>query len=65
MNEYQIEGVPGWHTKWPRHYIEEILQEPSREERKRILESAPEPLREWIEKSVINEFERRNHGKRS
>ena len=59
MTPFQIDKVPGWHTKWPLQWAAEILAEPTREGRNRILNEAPEPLRDWIRKHVEIEFERR------
>ncbi|EDY85358.1 hypothetical protein GP5015_1598 [gamma proteobacterium HTCC5015] len=51
--------------KWPRHWAAEILQLPTREQRKAHLQKVPEHLRDWVEHIVKNEFELRNARKRS
>ena len=47
--------------KRPRHYIAEIMELKTREERKEALDRVPEEYREWVRKSVTNFFELRKH----
>ncbi len=45
--------------KWPRQYAAEIINEPSRDKRREMLERVPEEYRELTRKHVEIAFERR------
>lgn len=52
-------------TKRPRHYVDEILQLETREERRAALQKVPVWCRQLVEHVVVNEFERQADIKRS
>lgn len=43
--------------KWPRNYIAECMEAKTKEARREVLANTPEKYREWVEKSVRNQFE--------
>lgn len=45
--------------KWPRQYAQEILAAPNREARVNLLSEVPEHLRDWVEYSVRDSYDRR------
>ena len=45
--------------KWPRQYAQEIIDEPERAERRKMLEKVPEPLKAWVKFYVTDYFERK------
>lgn len=47
-------------VKRPRHYVEEIIALPTREERREALSCVPEHLSVWVENSVRKHFELKN-----
>ena len=47
--------------KWPRHYAEEILALTNKDDRKKLLEQAPEHLQPLIKQHVTNQFSLRKN----
>lgn len=50
--------------KRPRHWAAEILNLPTREQRRERLQQVPEHLRDWVADYVKTEFELKNARKR-